>query len=39
MQNRNRPTDTEIKLVVTKEENKGKGPIKGMRLRDTKYYV
>lgn len=35
MQNRN----TEIRLVVTKGEKKGKGPIKGMRLRDTKYYV
>ena len=40
VQNRSRLTDTENKLVVTKGEREGGDrQIRGMRLRDTKYYV
>ena len=40
MQNRNRLTDTENKLVVTKGEREGgEGHVRGMGLRDTNYYV
>ena len=42
MQNRNRLTDTENKLAVTKGEReggRGKGKIKDMGLTDTNYYV
>ena len=35
MQNRNRLTDTENKLMVTKKEREGTRQIRGMRLRDT----
>ena len=38
--NRNRLTNTESELVVTNGEREGrKGQDKGMRLRDTNYYI
>ena len=40
MQNRNRLTDKENKLVVTKGERESRErQIRGMGLRDTNYYV
>ena len=40
MQKRNRLTDIENKLVVTKGEREVReGQIRGMRLTDTNYYV
>ena len=37
MQNRDKLTDTENKLVVTKREREGQ--VRGMGLRDTGYYI
>ena len=39
VQNTNRLTDIENKLVVTKGERKGEGQIRGMGLTDTNYYI
>ena len=39
MQNRNRLTDIECKLVVTKGGRGGEGQIRGMGIRDTNYSV
>ena len=40
MQNRNRLTDTENKLVVTKGEKEwGKEQIRATGLKDTNYYI
>ena len=38
-QNRNRLTDIENKLVVTKEEREGEGQDRSLGLADTDYYV